>query len=161
MKAILFREDGYDTANFVSPALARLLAQNCSRGYARHEGLGVQPPPYCNAMYLAPSTVYKPPRERRFQAYRHADMQPPSLVGRPKKDWKHAKVGKHGHAREKSSQFRASRPLVDHSVHLVSLILFNYACARVWHHIRPAKVFLILVKGGGGKFAPSRTNEST
>jgi len=32
--------------------------------------------PYCNAMYLAPSTVYKPlRREEKFQAYRHTDMQ--------------------------------------------------------------------------------------
>jgi hypothetical protein len=87
MKAILFREDGYNTANFMFSALARLFAQNCSRGYARHEGL--EPPPYCNAMYLAPATVYKPPRERGFQAYHHTDMQAPSLAGRrEKKDWK-------------------------------------------------------------------------
>jgi len=143
MKAILFREDGYNTANFMFSALARLFAQNCSRGYARHEGL--EPPPYCNAMYLVVSLCillrrqFTNPRARGDSRLTiilicKRPLSPGDGKKRTGSKQKWANMDSLAARVKSSPQFRASRSHIEHSADAFSIsrCLQLRMRARVW-----------------------------
>lgn len=145
----------------------------CSYMHCTTRGRGRVGPPYCNAMYLAPSTVYKPSHERRFQTY------PVTLIcSRPllpeygKKGWNYIRKWANM-AREtprvKSPNPQSSRSSLNHppaNQHLI-FFLFNYARkhsgrrrrgGNETHRTHSAKVVLILGEGEGNSRRVEQTS---